>query len=476
MAHKHHRRRPGDTIGMLAAAGLFVVLIGLTAALIMTFLASSAESEAFDLQQVTADKNKSTVDLTGYFLPEFAGITTGGTGRGISGSSGITAEIFRMSAPALSELMAVECFRGQITGEEWLLLAGESDSVYFRFHERTPLAVLALFAGLYSENESGTAVQGYACELLILPYRESEQYQSGIIRAAVRDSDGTAYLFAKASPQYALTPEDLAQTADSYQSSLYGFVFAGETYTASSPTEPVFTAPVSFRNIIITGNTASLMSESETEDMLRVFEINPDKLLTTHTEDDGTRSYVDSQGVLYIRPSEIEYRSTSDSGIRADDLTGTRWDTTAHTLESYIAASAALWNRICDVGRLYTGEDADVILTSASSYGGTVTVRFAYTMDNLRIMTGCPAMEAVFENGRLRSAAVHTIAVMNLGTRGESADERWFFRTMDGIVPDDVTLVYRDSYSPAYSADYAADAVAAEWAALTVTYDEKGDD
>jgi len=33
-----------DSIGMLAAAGLFVVLIGLTAVLIMIFLASSSEA------------------------------------------------------------------------------------------------------------------------------------------------------------------------------------------------------------------------------------------------------------------------------------------------------------------------------------------------------------------------------------------------------------------------------------------------
>ena len=102
-------------------------------------------------------------------------------------------------------------------------------------------------------------------------------------------------------------------------------------------------------------------------------------------------------------------------------------------------------------------------------------MQLSYTMDNLRIMTGCPAMEAVFENGGLLSASVHTIAVMNLGTRGETADERWFFRTLDEV-PGNVTLVYRDRYSPAYSADYAADALAAEWAALTVTYDGKGDD
>ena len=473
MGHRKQQKRVEETIGMLAAAGLFIVLLSLTAALIMMFLTSSSESETFDLEQVTADRTKSTVDLNGYFLPEFAGIITDGTGRGISSSAGIAAEIFRMSAPALSELMAVECFRGEISEEEWLLLAGESDSVYFRLHERTPLSLLSLFAGLYSGNDTGIAVQGYACEVLVLPYRESEQYESGMMRAAVRDSDGKNLLFAKTAPRYVLTAEDLEQTAESYYASLYDFVFAGNSCNASSPTEPVFTEPVSFRNIIITGDTASLIGETETESILRIFEINPDKLLSAHTEADGTHTYVDSQGVLYIRQSEIAYRSTSDSGIHTEDLVPAVWDTVAHTLESYIAASAELWNRLCAAGRMYTGEDADVILSSVSSSGTSVTVRFAYVMDNLRIMTGCPAMEAEFENGRLRSLTVHTIAVMNMGTRGESADERWFFRTLTGAAPDNVTLVYRNSYSPAYSVDYSTDAVAAEWAALTVASAQK---
>ena len=476
MAEKPQKKQFGNIIGILAAAGLFGLLMVLTAALIVTFRTSSSEAQTFDLQQVTADKTTSAVDLTGYFLPEFAGITSGGVRRGISSSRGISGELFRLSASALSELMAVECFRGTITEEEWILLAGEEESVYFRFHERTPLAVLALFAGLYSGSETGIAVQGYAVELLILPYRESEQYESGIIRAAVRDYDGKIYLFAKASPESMLTAEDLGKTADSYRANLYPFEFAGEKYAAASPTEPVFTSSVSFRNIIITGNTASLMNEEEAERLLRIFEINPDKLLTAHTESDGTRSYADSQGVLYIRESEIEYRATTDSGFGAADLISVRWDTTAHTLESCIAASVQLWNRICGVGKLYTGEDADIVLTSVSSSGGRITVQFAYVMDNLRIMTDCPALQTVFENGRLRSASVHTAAVMNLGTRGESPDERWFFRTRNGEASDNVTLVYRDSYSPAYSADYTDDAVPAQWAALNVTYGEKEDD
>lgn len=464
-----------DSIGILAAAGLFAVLVGLTAALIMTFLASSSEAETFDLEQATADKNTASVDLTGYFLPEFAGINSGGIQRGISASSGIAGELFRLGAPAAAELLTVECFRGEITEEEWLILA-EEDSLYFRFHERTPMAVMSVFAGLYSGTEPGMAVQGYVSELLILPYFESEQYQKGMIRAAVRDSDGIIYLFAKVSPLSMLTAADLAQTAESYRSSMYSYVYAEETYVSASSSEPVFTSPVSFRNIIITGDTASLMREEETDILLRAFEMNPDKLLTTHVDEDGTRSYIDTQGVLYVRKSEIAYRSTADNGILISDLTTVSMDTIADTLQSYIASAVDLWQRICKIGKIYTGEEADLLLTSFISENGTVVLRFSYTVDNLRIMTGQPAFEAVFENGSLRSASVHTIAVMNLGTRSESLSETWFHGTLGSVVPENVTLVYRARYAPVDSADYTTDAVIAEWTAVTERIDPRRKD
>ena len=465
-----------DGIGIFAAAGLFAVQIGLTAALIMTFLVSSSEAETFDLEQVTADKNTSSVDLTGYFLPEFAGITSGGVRRGISTSSRIVGELFRLGAPVAAELLDVECFRGEITEEEWIALASEQNSLYFRFHERVPMSILSVFAGLYSGTEIGTAVQGYVTELLILPYMETAESKNGIVRAVVRDSNGMIYQFSKSAPLFVLTAEDLAQTADSYRASMYDYVMAGDLFVSASPTEPVFTSPVSFRNIIITGDTASLMNRDETENLLRAFEVNPDKLLTNHIESDGTRSYIDTQGVLYIRKSEIAYRSTSDNGILVSELAAGGMDSTADTLESYIAAAVKIWQRICKVGEIYTGEEADILLTSFTSENGVVVLRFSYTVDNLRIMTEKPAFETVFENGSLRSVSVHTIAVMNLGIRSESLSEIWFYGILGSVVPENVTLVYRARYAPVDSADYTTDAVIAEWTAVTERVDPRRKD
>ena len=452
---------------MVVTAVLFVVLIGLTAALIMVFRATSSEVDAFDLNRVTSDKEQAEIDITGYFLPEFAGITSGGVRLGICSSAGIVREVFRLAAPAVSEILTEEFLEGELSDEEWLLLAAEKDSLYFRFHQQIPLTVLSLFSGLYSGREETCGTDGYVYEMLVLPYSESGRRRNGVIRAAFRDSEGKSLLFSKTQPDYVLTAEDLEQTADSYHSSLYAFRF--DSNSCSSPTEPVFLSSVSFRNIIINGDTATMLhdSESETEILLRSFGLNPDKLLSTHKETNGACSFIDTRGILYIRSSEIEYRSTSDGGLRVSDLTSREWDTEAHTVQSCIAASVGIWNRIRAIGRLYTGDEADPILSSVSSDGHTVTVRFLYTVDNLRIASDQPAMETVFENGILRSAKIHTIAVMTLGTRGVSLSEGWFLGTLNRTIPRNVTLVYRNRYAPVDSADYTSDAVGAEWAAVS---------
>lgn len=469
---KNKAKKNTGIIAMTVTAVLLAVLIGLAAALIMTFLATSAEVDTFDLAQVTSGRDAADIDITGYFLPEFAGITTDGERMGVCSSANTVGELFRLVSPAIAEMLTAEHLAGGITEEEWIALAEEENSVYLRFHERTPLSVLALFAGLYSGNDSVNAPSGYAVEMLILPYSESFEHRNGIMRIAVRDSDGSASFYIKVQPGSVLTAEELAQTAASYQSSLRTFVFAGDDYPASSPTEPVFMSSVAFRNIIAIGGTGATIAENdgEAESLLRVFDINPDKLLSTHTEPDGSRSYIDTQGILYIRESEFEYRSTSDGGIHLSDLTAAEWGS---TLQNYISASVEVWNRIRDINRMYTGDEADLELSSVSSKDGTVTVTFAYAVDNLRIMTEKPAFTAVFEDGILRSATVFTIAVWNLGTRGQSANEWWFYDTLDGVTPMNVTLVYRANYASVYSVDYDADSLAAEWAAVTEIPDDE---
>lgn len=457
---------------IIVTAVLFAVLLVLTGALTTVFLATSAEVDTFDLAQVTSGRDNGDMDITGYFLPEFAGITSQGARWGISASANIVGELFRLTAPSVSELLSPDCLAGEIDTAEWTALSEEKHSVYLRFHERTPLSVISLFAGLYSGREPESGVTGYAEELLLLPYGESSEHKTGIMRAAVRDSDGTVTLYLKLRPAEMLTPEDLEQTVNSYRSSLRTFVFAGDRFASSSPTEPVFMSPVDFRNIIIIGDTGTLLAEDDddSEEVLRVFDINPDKLLSSHTESDGTRTFVDAQGMLSVRNDGIFYQSTSDGGIRLSDVTGVMTDEIS--LHSCIGASVILWKEIRAVGETYVGEDADIELSGVSASGGRVKISFSYTVDNLRIMTGRPAFTAVFENGILRSAELHTISVLNLGSRGQSANEWWFYGTLDGVRPQNVTLAYRAKYASLYSIDYDADLVTAEWAAVSYVQEE----
>lgn len=474
---KKSTQKNTGTISVIVTVILFAVLLLLTAALTTVFLAASSEVDAFDLKQVTSGREDADTDITGYFLPEFAGITAQDERYGISFPSSIVSELFRLGAPVIYEILSPEFYAGKLDEDAWLRLSEEKYSVYLRFHERTSLGVLSLYAGLYSGERAGKDVPGYASELLLLPYGDSVTYENGIIRIAVRDSDGQAYLYVGRQPDSILAGEDLVQTVSSYQTRLKPFVFAGDDYPAASPTEPVFMSTVNYRDIIIMEDTASLLAANaeESEKLLRVFDINPDKLLTSHTDVDGTRTFVDTQGMLSVGKSDISYRSTTDGGIRISELTGVSAEDTAYSIRSYIGASVLLWSRIRDIGESYVGQDSDLQLSGISYADGAVTVKFSYAVDNLRIMTGRPAFSAVFENGILRSAQLHTIAVLNLGTRGQSANEWWFYRTLDGISAQNVTLVYRAVYASPYSVDYDKDAIGAQWAAITVPAEERRD-
>ncbi len=460
---------------LIVTAILFAVLLLLTAALTTVFLAASSEVDSFDLKQVTSDRDDADTDITEYFLPEFAGITVNGERFGISSPSSIVSELFRLGAPVIHEILAPEYCEEELSADAWKRLAEEKNSVYLRFHERTSLGVLSLYAGLYSGEHSGPDVPGYTAELLLLPYLESNTSNNGIMRIAVRDSDGRATLYISRQPDAILTVEDLAKAVSSYQTRLKPVVFAGDEYPAASPTEPVFMSVVDCREIIIIGDTASLLApgDEEEEKLLRVFDINPDKLLTSHTESDGTRTFVDTQGMLSIRTSEISYRATTDGGIRLSELTGGSDEEASYSFRSYIGGAALLWNRIRDIGESYVGEDADLQFSGISYANGAVTVEFSYAVDNLRIITGKPAFSAVFENGILRSVQLHTVSVLNLGTRGQSANEWWFYQTIGGITPQNVTLVYPAVYASPYSVDYDKDAIGAQWAAITVPAEER---
>lgn len=455
---KRRVKRIFEIIVQITAVVLFVTLIVLTFAMIVAFSRSSLTTGnvPFDLDLLTSSKKSELSEIDGYMLPELVGLSVDGEKYAISASANIVSELYGLIQPALSEMISEENFR-KVHGEAWYEYTGADEFVYVRYHNELPDNIIALFAdsAVYSstgENENDrNHVLTYVCELVLMPTDAR-----GVTRIATRSLDGdvTVYESNEASFDYAR----IADTAMSYRSSLSRFVFSGDVYSSSLDTEPVFLDSISTRDIMLSSDTGFLVfnNESYKESLMRLFSINPDKLLSEHEDASGNISYTDVHGVLYLRTRGFEYHGSPDGGVDISEYIGY---TKGIGLEEYIRASVGIISEIKAINKYFIGNDADPMLYSVESSGGRVRLTFEYTIDNILVTGGRHAFVAEFENGKLTYADVCAVAAKNLITRSSSYSESWFIKSLgEGVVPMNVSLVYES--------DYRSSSVSAKWAAF----------
>ena len=445
----------------ITAVVLFVALIVLTLSLIVAFSKSglATDNVPFDLDMLTSSKKSEISAIDGYLLPEFVGLSVEGEKYGISASENIVSELYSMISPVLSEVISEENFR-KAGSEEWTAYAGADELVYVRYHNEMTDNIIALFADAasYDKNEEYTKdrnhVLAYVYELIMLP-----PDSNGVTRIATRSADGDVAIFEsrEAGIDYLL----LSDTAMSYRSNLSRFVFAAETYPSALDTEPVFLDSVSTKDILLSSDTGFFVFHNNEykESLMRLFSVNPDKLLSEHEDANGNITYTDVHGVLYLRTRGFEYQGASDGGVDISEYIGY---TKKIGLEEYICASAEIISELRTINKFFVGNDADPILYSVEAKDGRVRLTFEYALDNVRIMTIEPAFVAEFEDGKLKYVNVYSIAAKTLITRSNSYSESWFFKTLDdGIVPQNVAL--------SYESDFRSSSVYAKWAALVPT-------
>ncbi len=437
---------------------LFLLLVGLTYSLFyMRNLTNRGDGVPFDLAMLTADRDADMTDISQYLLPEFIGITAAGDRCGLSGSVNTADEIYGSLAPIISETMQ-EKYITESDSEKWESYIGAEGSVYIRYHSTLPDNVISLFADA-SSSANVTADRGkvssYVREMFIIPCSGSDNR----IEIAVKDTDGSVFLYRKPYPMNMITSEDLAEIISSYRSSMTKFMFSEDSFHSASPTEPVFLNSLFPRNILITGHTAMLIwnSDSELDGLMRVFGINPDKLLNTHiTDDEDEGRYIDTHGVLYIGESEFEYSATSEGGVDISDIIGY---TDSVSLAEYIRAAISIYEDIRDINIYFTGRDADIAISNVYTDNGVLTLEFSYFFDNIKITGIEPALVVSFSKDRLTYAKLYTIAARNLGDRTESLTEWWYLEHIAnyGITPINTSLVYKS--------DFLSESISAEWAA-----------
>lgn len=430
-------------------AALFVLLAVLTYTTItlLRYSSSGMNTVPFDLEQITAQQNADEIEISDLILPAFIGITSDNTRRGTSVSVNTAADLYDAVMPVLAECFTDAC-ASEGSDEHWKNAAAEPSSVYIRYHSSLPdYLIHTVSGGSVSADNSA-----YVYEMFLLPYSES----TDTITIAARSKDGVVTVFTKHAPTEILTAEDLRRFLRSYRSMLTAFSFPGSD-ADDFRTEPVFQTSVSTRNVIITSRTALLLQNSaeDTQSLLRLFSLNPDKLLSSHISANGTGSYVDQKGILYIRSSSFGYQAAQDGGIPFDSFAAS--DDSA-SLASYLRASLLLFESIRSLNIHFAGGDADIMLTSVETADNRISITFDYTFDNIRIADIQPAFAVTFENGMLVSAELYTLSVRNLGTRTDSVDEWWIekqYTDLHKTAPLDITLVY--------PADFISESVCAQW-------------
>lgn len=452
------KQRRSDAVLFGLTAVLFAALAFLTVALIMLYgRNTSAGNIPFNLDRLTsADSQADKAEIRDALLPEFIGITTGGKRYGISASSAVMTDLYGELAGTISETLIHSNAKASDEAY-WLSCEDAAESIYIRYHSQLPDVVIGIFADANSGiTNTRDRTLAYVYEMFILPSRGGTKTSEAVVRSIA----GDVYVYRVENASFSLVSADLTKYIRSYTSSMKEFIFSYGEYATESPTEPVFVEPVSTRNILTTDGTAFLIRNSQLSitRLMRVFGLNPNKLLSSHEEPSGKLSYTDRSGILYLEKSAFEYRAADDGGVEVTDIIGY---TDKIGLSEYIAAVYGVMGKIDAIESHCAGGNADLYLMDISSDGREVSMKFEFFFDNILVIGTEPALTVTFKDGKMTYARLFTVTVKSVNTRFESFNEWWFIDNLakDGVVAQNVGLVYRS--------DYISDSVCAEWRAIT---------
>lgn len=439
------KNKKTQALSFWCIVGLCILLALLTVTSILTIQSSSSpESQVpFDLDQITARQSKERIDVSSLVQPAFIGITAEGERYGNSVSPNTLSALYSTVSPILSESLS-DAYAVPGKEAQWTEAIAQPSSVYVRYHHALPDYLLHAVAGGNTAQKCVSSVY----EMILLPY----DAETNTVAVLTKDTEGAVTLYKKDGAEKIFTADDLVGLLNSYSSMLLPFTFSDSTHP-----EPVFSESLLTRNIVMTDGSAALLHnhESSLKAILRLFSLNPDKLLSRHVSEDGTGNYSDLSGIFYVHSSAFEYKAASEGGVPVQDYVPA---SATPTMGDYLQASLYLFRQIRAQNEHFTGGDADITLAGASSQNGRVTLWFDYTFDNLHIADAQPALTVTFENGRLTSALLYTLSVRNLGSRSESITEWWFedyLKKHEQATPRNMTLVY--------PMDFLSDSVTAQW-------------
>lgn len=440
-------------ISKIAVPVLLVALCFLTASTIFTINRSNlVSSDEFDLDGLTNEARRDEANASDYLLPEFIGLTVDGVRSGVSTSANIVSDLYDILAPTVNTALTSVVPLPDTAWEEYTSVA---NSVYIKYHSELPDGIIALFSAASEDMRSDISFGGNVREIFYIPSANAESI------LVTRSDSGKIRKYVIPRSKSTVGIDELERFVRLYGGVMSPYTFNEDNISTLSWSEPVFTESIQTKQLIMTDGTCDLIQNSTVEKkaVLRLFGLNPDKLLSVHEETNEQVSYSDAHGILYLRNASFVYVPASSDNARSvaevlgvSSVSGSAGD----TLWDYIQTALLLYEGIAEIERNYAGGEAQLLLRSAESENGEVTLCFFYAVGNIPISDERDAYRITFSNGKILRVELHTIAVRVLIERDESYTEWWFASKLQQYSTD-VRLVYRS--------DYISEAVSAEWVA-----------
>lgn len=384
---------------VISLAALLVVYIGGTH--IYQSMTNTDEKKVFDKLWSVQDIQRSDgLDKT-RLMPSFIGYRVSGSEPVAAvGDSTAIQTLYDIVSPCVIELFGSgsTCEKLPPTDGQLLFTEGITggEYIFLRWHEPVLYQLIyAYSAGRLTVTESDTAAYkgdggAYVKEMVIVPESDVAAHR---FTAIARDPDGNYFRF---------TRDPGALASDLHMSRLQDatgrvrtvpFAFETSEYLRL---EPMIGSELRTADISV---APSSVPAQKTDDLLRLFGCNPDKLGSYHY--DSGVVYYDSHSRIRLESGRIIYQETENgSGVGLSQLLGYSVDG-GFTVFDKLAAVDCLLTGLSGVSQELVGGGAKLCLGNVYTEDGLLVFEYFYTYSGIRV--GETAAKAVFGNDTLRS-------------------------------------------------------------------------
>lgn len=392
------KKRILEPIKSAALTLLFILMVTLAAAVIVQSqrfaLQPSVNVDIDRLLTLKTDSASSDFSVT-RIQPRFIGYGIDGERKGLSGSGELMRDMLSTVSPALSVLFGSGSVCAEISDSDsargiWQSCYNAERYVYISFASSLPYPVLYMYLSdeLYMETSKAASGEiSYVGEIFII-FDEQIDSNRYSYHAVARDESGTVSYFM---PRVSTDGYDLDSIlVYGSNTELYDYNFAVnktldyENFSLSDSTVISDSAAVSK---LASFEEPSSLDQSQTQQILRLFNYNPDRLHQYSEESGASAVYVETHGTLSLSPSCVQYTASDDKtgGIEVSEYLEYGSNSGDYSVYELIKSAENLITSLGEIDSGLTGGDGDLTLTKLCSYNGGIMLEYSCGFDNLPV-------------------------------------------------------------------------------------------